>query len=96
MDSTLCPVAACLAYIASWGPSLGPFFFFHDGSPLTKGSHVCAGGERDSGGKRSEQFIISGHSFRIGVATSAAHNGFEDSTIKTLGCWSCKAFLAYL
>ena len=35
----------------------------------------------------------SGHSFQIGVATTAALVGIEDSLIKTLGRWESAAYL---
>ena len=38
----------------------------------------------------------SGHSFRIGAATTAAAVGVEDSMIKTLGRWKSAAYLAYV
>ena len=38
----------------------------------------------------------SGHSFRVGVATTAAACGVEDSLIKTLGQWSSSAYLLYV
>ena len=38
----------------------------------------------------------SGHSFRIGAATTAALAGIEDSTIKMLGRWESSAYQRYL
>ena len=38
----------------------------------------------------------SGHSFRIGAATTAAAVGIEDSMIKTLGRWESTAYLLYV
>ena len=38
---------------------------------------------------------ITGHSFRIGAATTAARMGLEDSLIQTLGRWQSSAFLRY-
>ena len=38
----------------------------------------------------------SGHSFRIGSATSAARVGLEDSLIKSLGRWESSAYQRYI
>lgn len=37
-----------------------------------------------------------GHSFQVGVATTTAMLGVEDSTIQTLGRWKSNAFLLYI
>ena len=91
----LCPVSACLAYIAIRGSAPGPFFCFKNGSPLTKPQFISQVREvlTEAGLDAS---LYSGHSFRIGAATSAARAGIEDSTIRALGRWSSTAFLLYI
>ena len=88
----ICPVAACLAYMAICGPIPGPFFCGKDDAPLTKPQFVSLVREvlTDAG---LDATLYSGHSFRLGAATSAAQAGMEDSTIKALGRWSSTAFL---
>jgi len=39
---------------------------------------------------------FSSHSFRIGAATVAAHNGVPDHLIQALGCWSSSAYQLYI
>ena len=91
----LCPVTACSAYIAVRGPTAGPFFIQMDGTPLSKGAFVqqVKALVSDVGLDAS---LYSGHSFRIGAATSAAQAGIQDSTIQALGRWSSGAFLTYV
>ena len=91
----LCPVAALSAYLAVRGRDPGPFFRFVSGVPLTREALV-----RHLRSALS-QFDLdtsqySGHSFRIGAATTAAAVGLEDSLIKTLGRWQSSAYQLYV
>ena len=77
-------MAALLGYITHRGMSPGPLFRFESGQPLTRDALVreirLALGRV---GMDATQY--SGHSFRIGAATSAAAAGIDDAMIKTLG-----------
>ena len=77
------------------GPGAGPLFRFLDGSPLSRSAVV----ERVRAALTAagiDPTPFSGHSFRIGAATSAAANGVEDSMIQTLGRWKSDAYLRYV
>ena len=91
----ICPVAAILDYLVRRGMSPGPLFLFRDGSPLSRErlvQHVRQA--LAPHGLDSPQ--LTGHSFRIGAATTAAQVGLEDSMIQTLGRWHSSAYLRYI
>ena len=93
--SDICPVAALLSYLACRGPRPGPLFIFADGRLLTRRRFVeLVRAALASAGV--DQRHYSGHSFRIGAATTAAAKGIEDSVIKTLGRWESVAYLQYV
>ena len=81
---------ASLRYVA---PLPGPLFTFQSGSPLTRSSlvsHLQSALSRAG----TTPAAFTGHSFRIGAATTAAKRGLEDSLIQTLGRWKNVAYLA--
>ena len=92
----LCPVTAMLAWIVlRTRPRDDPFFYFQSGAPLTRSifvthfkSALSIAGIDLAG--------YSGHSFRIGAATSAARRGLQDSTIIQLGRWQSAAYQRYI
>ena len=91
----LCPVAAILSYMALRGPGEGPLFRFQNGSPLTRQKLVNKLREvLQRVGIDCSKY--SGHSFRIGVATTAAAKGIQDSLIKTMGRWESVAYQLYV
>ena len=94
-SNSLCPVAALLAYLVIHGKGPGPLFCMANGAYLTRDLYVrevrkalVAAGV--------DQSKYSGHSFRIGAATTAAAAGIADSTIKTLSCWESAAYQLYV
>ena len=91
----ICPVAAVVAYMVLRGAASGPFFRFADGRPLTRERLVAAvrAALREASIDDSN---YSGHSFRIGAATTAAQQGVPDSLIKTLGRWESAAHTIYI
>ena len=91
-QTDLCPVVAILAYIAV-RPAV--MFVFKDGSFLTRDGLVSAI-RRALTSAGIDMTGFSGHSFRIGAATTAAMVGVEDSTIKMLGRWESSAYQRYL
>lgn len=93
-NSSVCPIVALSNYLALRGPSPGPVFQFASGRPLSRErlsstvqSILSAAGYAGS---------FSGHSFRIGAATTAASRGVPDHLIKTLGRWSSDAYQVYI
>ncbi len=94
-NSALCPVQALIGYLALRSPAPGPLFVFSAGSPLTRSALVT---HLQSALRQAavDPSPYTGHSFRIGAATTAAKYGMEDSLIQTLGRWKSTAYLAYI
>ena len=94
-DSHLCQVAAILVYMAVRGTSPGPLFVFQDATPLTQSELVsCLRSTLAMAGLDCSNY--SGHSFRIGAATTAAASGLRDAMIQTLGKWSSDSYKRYI
>ena len=93
--ASLCPVSALLEYLSVRGMGKGPLFLQSNGHPLTRSVLVarvrCA---LSSLGMDVDQY--SGHSFRIGAATTALRAGISDAKIKMLGRWESAAYQQYL
>ena len=92
---SLCPVVAVLHYLTIRGMEAGPLFRFSDGRALTRQrfvSSICQA-LSDLGLDTSP---YSGHSFRIGAATTAAAPGISDALIKTMGRWKSMAYATYI
>ncbi len=94
-ENDLCPVAAVAAYLARRPPVGGPLFILASGEPLTKPKLVAQ--IRDILQRAEIQAsAYSGHSFRIGAATTAAARGIPETLIKMLGRWSSDAYQTYI
>ena len=84
-NSNLCPISA----------NSGPLFTCQSGSFLTRGRFTSETRLLLSkGGLDSSEFA--GHSFRIGVATTAASANLPPWLIKILGRWSSDCFERYI
>lgn len=88
----LCPVAAVSAYLTVRRQVPGPLYIYEDGIPLSR-PRLVRNALSVTGASLSQ---YSGHSFRIGAATTAAEAGFSDSLIKTLGRWRSSALQRYI
>ena len=91
----LCPVIAILNYLAVRPPGPGPLLIWQDSLPLLRDQFVWRVKEslRSAGLNHS---LYSGHSFRIGAATSAAAAGVPTHLIQTMGRWSSDAYRTYI
>ena len=73
----------------------GPLFIHENGSPLTR-YHLVKQIRQALSQKGIGVSKYSGHSFRIGAATTAAAVGIPEATIKMLGRWESTAYLRYI
>ena len=83
-QASLCPIAATMSL------SQGPLFIDRTGQPLTQVRLSSFFQSTLAGAGIPGQF--SGHSFRIGTATTAAQRGIPDHLIKTMGRWMSDAY----
>ena len=91
----LCPVTAMFGHLTIHIAIGHPLFLFSYGSTLSwhrlvQSSHQAL----NAAGLDDSRF--SGHSFRIGAATTAARLGLSDSLIQTMGRWKSSAFQVYI
>ncbi|MGH0166014.1 UNVERIFIED_CONTAM: hypothetical protein FKN15_049976 [Acipenser sinensis] len=97
IDSPLCPSSALTKYLTIRNSCLPSDPLFIDSLRIVITRHWFASHLNTllSRSGLSPQFY-SPHSFRIGAATSAAHNGINQHLIKPMGCWSSSAVEAYI
>ena len=90
-NQSICPVNAMKHYLTRRGITLGPFFIFALGRPLTKDALTAETRQLLShlGCQASD---YASHSYRIGVATAAASAGLPPWFVKTLGRWSSDCY----
>ena len=93
-QAPLCPISAILAYLHLRGLSSGPLFIDTHGRPLTRSRLSSFIQSVLQGAGIPGQF--SGHSFRIGAATTAVQSGIPDHLIKTMGRWTSDAYQLYV
>ena len=93
-QADLCPVSEVLTYMVLRGASPGPFFFA-DGRYLTRDRFVLSV-RAALRMQEVDDSRYSGHSFRIGAATTVALRGLLDFLIKTLGRWERSAYTVYI
>ncbi|XP_078332529.1 uncharacterized protein LOC111130663 isoform X2 [Crassostrea virginica] len=99
-NATLCPLKQLASYLCLRNRNFNnnpqdPLFVMENGNALTRSYFLAMlkdllnrSGHADSG--------ITGHSFRIGAATSAATARIEDHLIKCMGRWSSDSYLRYI
>ena len=88
-STPLSPVVSMVNYPHLHGLSPGPLFLYQDSTPLSRS-------KLSAFLKSTLQSNFSGHSFRVGTATTAASRGIPDYLNKTMGCWSSKTYLLYV
>ena len=91
----LCPVAEVLGFMALSGRKQGPLFQYRLGKPLTQTGFVGEVKAALEQGRMSSKGY-SGHSFRIGVATTAVAAGIGDAVIQRLGRWRSEVHKGYV
>ncbi len=87
--NVVCTVRALLQYLQLRGSEADPLFCHTNGSPITR--VTLTAWLRTAVSRAGIEGNFSGHSFRIGAATSAAAAGIPDHLIKTLGRWFSNA-----
>ena len=90
-DCFVCPLGN---YLTLRGPAPGPLFCYEDGRPLTR--QLLSSTVQSILHSAGYSYSYSSHSFRIGAATTVASHGIPNHLIKTLGQWSCDAYLLYI
>ena len=88
MGSSICPVQALWQYLAVRGPAPGLLFIQASGIPYLLVNQLQEALE--SAGIDASAY--NGHSFRIGMDTTAAQRGIEDFLIQTQGQWKSAAY----
>ena len=93
-----CPVAAMTAYLLTTRhhPSTGPLFVLSDGQKLTRAAFTTTVRSLLAASGVPNLHLYSGHSFRIGAATTAAMAGVPDSLIRAAGRWKSDVCLRYM
>ena len=89
------PVKALLNYLQVRGMEPGPLFHHNDGRVLLKPIFI-RWVQQALAKLGYDQKEFTGHSFRVGAATTAAKMGIQDSLIKALGRWESSAYLLYI
>ena len=91
----LCPVSAVLCYLAERPRARGPMFLLGSREPLMRVKFVTLFRRvLNTDGIQANAFT--GHSFRIGAATTAAAKGVPDNIIKALRRWTSEAYQVYI
>ena len=90
----LCPVRALTQYLHFRGSTLDPLVLLSDGTPLHR--QWLTSNIQSIFFAAGVPGCYTGHSFRIGAATSAASRGLPDHLIKTLGRWSSDEYQIYI
>ena len=94
-NSHICPIKSLLVYLAARGFKEGPLFLNQNGTPFTQ--QMLVSSLRNTltlAGIDCTHY--SGHSFRIGAATTASAKGVPESTIQALGRWSSDCYKRYI